>query len=95
MYKVIVRFKDLQDSEGHIYEVGDTFPRSDMEVDDKRIAELIGNKNKLGKPIIEKVKVTKNVDVDGTVSGTEELVRQESDEVAREVRNKRRKSDIT
>lgn len=88
MYKVIVKFKDLQDSTGHIYEVGDTFPHKGMEVDDARIAELAGSKNKIGKPIIEKVRVKKDVNADGTVSGTEELVRQESDKVSRKVRDK-------
>lgn len=50
-YRVIERFKDLQDND-RIYEVGDFYqgPKSK-----KRIAELSGDENKIGKPLIEKV----------------------------------------
>lgn len=92
MYKVIVRFKDLTD--GSIYDVGDTFPHDDAKISKERIEELITNKNKIGKPVIEEVKEDVD-DNDGAVSGTEELVQPESEDVARKVRNKRRKSDIS
>lgn len=55
MYKVIEHFTDLQDN-GHPYNVGDTFPRSGLSVSDGRIAELAGNYNKRGIPLIELVK---------------------------------------
>ena len=50
-YRVIERFKDLQDN-GRVYEVGDVYqgPKSK-----KRIDELSGEENKIGKPLIEKV----------------------------------------
>lgn len=50
-YRVIERFKDLQDND-RVYEVGDAYqgPKSK-----KRIAELSGEENKIGKPLIEKV----------------------------------------
>lgn len=50
-YRVIERFKDLQDND-RVYEVGDVYqgPKSK-----KRIAELSGEENKIGKPLIEKV----------------------------------------
>ena len=54
MYKAIVEFYDLTDG-GRKYSVGDTFPRADFAVSDERIAYLLGNNNKLGKPVIEKI----------------------------------------
>lgn len=50
-YRVIERFKDLQDND-RVYEVEDVYqgPKSK-----KRIAELSGDENKIGKPLIEKV----------------------------------------
>ena len=56
MYKVIVRFMDLQD-ENHIYEVGDTFPRDGVKVGADRINELMSCENKIGCPLIEKIKI--------------------------------------
>lgn len=53
-YKVIHPFFDLQDKERHTYKVGDPFPY-EGEVSEERAAELTGDKNKLGKPVIELV----------------------------------------
>lgn len=50
--KVLKAFKDLKDG-GHIYQVGDNYPRAGYKPDAKRIAELSGSKNALGEPIIE------------------------------------------
>lgn len=50
-YRVIERFKDLQDND-RIYEVGDIYQGSKSK---KRIAELSGDENKIGKALIEKV----------------------------------------
>lgn len=58
MYKVIVRFMDLQD-ENHIYEVGDTFPRDGVKVSTDRISELMSCENKIGCTLIEKIKSTR------------------------------------
>lgn len=58
MYKVISYFTDLQDF-NHPYKVGDEFPRLGLKVSDKRLEELASNKNKQGKPLIEKVEETK------------------------------------
>lgn len=55
MYKVIVRFMDLQDND-HIYEVGDTYPRKGSDPSFDRIRELAGKKNKIGKVLIEEIK---------------------------------------
>lgn len=52
-YKVIHYFEDLQDF-NHPYKVGDVFPRLGMKVSEKRILELSTNKNRQGKPLIEK-----------------------------------------
>ena len=52
-YKVIARFKDLQDK-GYIYNAGDIFPRVGLSVSDERIAELASDKNRRGVPLIVK-----------------------------------------
>ena len=54
MYKVIKRFRDLQDN-NHAYSVGDTFPHNGVDVDAERIAELSSDKNRLGVPLIEEI----------------------------------------
>ena len=53
MYKVIRFFVDLQDN-NHPYKPGDTFPREGKEVTAERLAELAGDKNKQGQPLIVK-----------------------------------------
>ena len=55
MYKVIVRFMDLQDN-NHIYEVGDIYPRKGSDPRLDRISELAGSENKIGHPLIEEIK---------------------------------------
>ena len=57
MYKVIKRFYDLQNN--HAYSVGDSFPHAGVEIDEKRIAELKSNNNRLGVPLIEEVVIKK------------------------------------
>lgn len=63
MYKVIKRFHDLQDvtktksgNVYHEYNVGDIFPRKGREVSEDRLAELAGDTNRQGVPLIELVK---------------------------------------
>lgn len=51
MYKVIEYFTDLQDQD-HPYNVGDNFPRDDLEVKEERLAELAGSDNRRGIPLI-------------------------------------------
>ena len=51
MYKVIVRFKDLKDN-GHLYNVGDVYPRKGKRASKARIAELAGTENKRGVALI-------------------------------------------
>ena len=58
MYRVISRFADLSDF-SHIYEVGDSYPRKGLSPSPERIAELMGSKNKVGKPLIEEVEIKK------------------------------------
>ena len=57
-YKVIHYFTDLQDF-NHPYKVGDLFPRLGLKVSEDRLKELASNKNKQGKPLIEKVEESK------------------------------------
>lgn len=53
MYKVLVYFVDMQDN-NHPYHPGDVYPRDGLKPSKKRIAELAGDKNKLGVPLIKK-----------------------------------------
>ena len=55
MYKVIYKFSDLHDNNA-IYNVGDEYPRKGYEPTKERVVELSGAKNKVGRPLIEKVK---------------------------------------
>lgn len=62
MYKVIKFFHDLEDKKEtksgtvyHAYNVGDTYPREGSKPSEERIAELAGNENKQGEPLIELV----------------------------------------
>lgn len=54
MYKCKVFFKDLHDKSFE-YRPGDIFPRSGLKVSPERIEELSTDKNRRGKPLIEKV----------------------------------------
>lgn len=53
-FEVIKYFTDLQD-ENRPYNVGDTYPREGYEPSLERIAELSGNDNKQGVPLIKAV----------------------------------------
>lgn len=62
MYKVIKGFHDLHDEKktksGTVYfeyKVGDTYPRKGLSPSDERIAELAGENNKQGTPLIKLV----------------------------------------
>lgn len=54
MYEVIKGFMDLQD-DNHLYEVGQTYPRTGYKPSTKRIDELLSANNKRGKPLIKAV----------------------------------------
>lgn len=58
MFKVIVRFKDLQDK-AHLYEVGDVYPRTGYTPSAKRIEELASKKNKRNTALIQEVEEPK------------------------------------
>lgn len=53
MYRVIKRFYDVKSN--HAYSVWDTFPHDGVEIDAKRIAELVSGKNRLGVPLIKEI----------------------------------------
>lgn len=55
MYKAIIAFTDLQDA-NHIYHIGDIYPRGGLDPSQERIDELSGSANKVGCPLIAKVK---------------------------------------
>lgn len=51
MFRVLHDFSDMHDG-GRLYHAGDIYPRSGMVVDEKRLSELSGRGNRLGKPLI-------------------------------------------
>lgn len=53
MYKVLHFFTDLTDN-AHPYNVGDTFPREGVQVDEDRLKELASSNNRQGRPLISK-----------------------------------------
>lgn len=55
MYKVLINFADLQDN-NYRYHAGETFPRKGVNVTPERIDELLTDKNRRHKPVIEEVK---------------------------------------
>ncbi len=58
MYKAIEYFTDLHDGE-FAYNIGDEYPRKGYIPTAERIAELSGNANRRGRPVIEEVKEEK------------------------------------
>lgn len=65
MYKVVKAFHDLKDvkktKSGNVYyeyNVGDTYPRNGLNPSEERIAELSGENNKQGTPLIKLVEET-------------------------------------
>ncbi|ALY08066.1 hypothetical protein BhaS171_00010 [Bacillus phage vB_BhaS-171] len=59
MYKVINRFRDI---DGHVYEVGDEFPKGSSKPTKKRIEELSADHPKYRRSFIEEVKESKKKD---------------------------------
>lgn len=55
MYKALTLFTDLQDN-GYKYMPGDEYPRHGLKPSKDRIEELLTNKNRRNKPMIEEVK---------------------------------------
>lgn len=54
IYRAIAEFYDLQDGQRH-YEAGDTYPRPGLTVSPARLAELAGDGNRIGRPLIAAV----------------------------------------
>lgn len=75
-YVVIVSFVDLQDND-YRYRVGDEFPRKGIEVSAERIEELLTDKNRRHKPMIEDVKVDKASAVTDDVADVETIATDE------------------
>lgn len=55
MYKVVDSFFDLQDGNRY-YRAGDEYPRPGFEVSAERIADLAGDGNRMGHPLIVAIK---------------------------------------
>lgn len=59
-YEVVYKaFKDLEDN-SYLYKKGDIYPREGLKPSQKRIKELLSNKNKIGKILIKKVENSKD-----------------------------------
>lgn len=58
MFKVVKLFTDLKDG-GHLYNVGDRYPREGLQPTEERIKELSGSNNKQKAPLIVKVEEIK------------------------------------
>lgn len=54
-HKVVRRFKELK-HDGHIYEVGETYPKEGSKATKTRLEELSTTKNKYEQVFIEEVK---------------------------------------
>lgn len=54
MYQVVSKFKE-QKHDGHVYEVGDIYPKEGSKATKARLEELSTTKNKYNKPFIEEV----------------------------------------
>ena len=51
MFRVVVAFADMQD-DGHIYNVGDEYPRAGININKKRLEELSSDRNRRGVALI-------------------------------------------
>lgn len=54
MYRVIRKFKDLK-HDGHVYQIGDMYPKEGADVSKARLKELSTTKNKYKKIYIEEI----------------------------------------
>lgn len=73
MYKVIVRFCDLQDN-NHVYQPGDEYPRAGLQASAERLEELSSDKNRRKTPLIEVTERRRRKNADADLSRTAELV---------------------
>lgn len=78
MYKVLVKFTDLQDNR-YAYKAGDIFPREGLKVSVDRINELSTSANRRGIPLIEKIEEPKKTEEPEKVEIVEEI--QEPEEI--------------
>lgn len=58
MFKVVRSFRDLQDDDT-LYKVGDKYPRKGYQPTEKRIAELLGKRNRIGESLIKEIEPKK------------------------------------
>lgn len=77
MFKVVRRFKDLKHG-GHIYEVGDVYPKEGFKATKKRLEELSTGKNNYKQVYIEEV--NEEIDVEDTEDVTNEIAEEDEKE---------------
>ena len=88
MSKVIIAFADLQD-DGHIYNVGDEYPRAGVTVSEERLEELASNRNRRGVALIVDEEAEEGPS--GATGDTEELEAGVSPSKTPEAKKKARK----
>ena len=64
-FKVLRTFRDLEDTNktfpnGREYAEGDLYPSVFLDLSDERIEELSTNKNKMGRPVVERIEETED-----------------------------------
>lgn len=64
-FKVLRPFRDLEDTNktfpnGREYAEGDLYPSVFLDLSDERIEELSTNKNKMGRPVVERIEETED-----------------------------------
>lgn len=74
-FLVIAPFVDLEDGH-HMYRVGDIYPRAGLNVSDERIMQLLSNKNKAHKSLLERVAKQTNEESSAVETETVEAVEQ-------------------
>lgn len=90
MYKVVYKFKDLQDND-YVYEVGTIYPRDGYKPTEERIAELASQKNKIGKVLIEEeVEIMPEpvIEEESLIEEESPIEQEEEEPVVRKRRNK-------
>lgn len=95
MYKVLVKFTDLQDNR-YAYKAGDIFPREGLKVSADRIKELSTSANRRGFPLIEKIEEPKKIEGPKEIETVEEIqkvpIAEEVEEVEKPVKKRGRKN---
>jgi hypothetical protein len=94
MFKALTTFTDLQDN-NYKYQAGDIFPREGLEVSDERLTELLSDKNRRHKPVIEEIVEEQTVTEEPIVEEVEEdaVIEEQHEDDPAPKRRGRKKAD--